>query len=275
MLPAVGRMAAARGRWKRFDVTTLVHGDGAVEIALVGGSRRAVLLTSREAGRRQAPRLHLRVSADRQPGFPIRAASYVATYPQSWQGPGVDPLTRYHPRLGAYDGAADSVIRDHVAALRWGGVEAGVASWDGPGTSTDTRGRGLLASTGRTGSSFPVGGRGRGRGRRLAVAERDLGAAWVSGRGSGSPPLLPPCAWTPGGVRRLRPQRRLRSGAALAEGQLPAGIPAAPAVARLPGVQRGRTTGSRSPPASPRSSRVGAPSRSARAPSGPAPRLRR
>ena len=154
MLPAVGRMAAVRGRWKRFDVTTLVHGDGAVEIALVGGSRRAVLLVSREAGRRRAPRLHLRVSADRQPGFPIRAASYVATYPQSWQGPGVDPFTRYHPRLGAYDGAADSVIRDHVAAMRWGAVEAGIASWDGPGSSTDTRGRGLLASTGRTRSSF-------------------------------------------------------------------------------------------------------------------------
>lgn len=154
VLPAVGGMAAARGRWKRFDVTTLVHGGGAVEIALVGGSRGAVLLASREAGRRRAPRLHLRVSADRQPGFPIRAAFYVATYPQSWQGPGVDPLARYHPRLGAYDGAADSVIRDHVAALRWGGMEAGIASWDGPGTPTDTRARGLLASTGRTRSSF-------------------------------------------------------------------------------------------------------------------------
>ena len=153
-LPAVGRIAAARGRWKRVDVTTLVHGNGTVEIALTGGSRRTVLLASREAGRRRTPRLHLSVSRDRQPGFPIRAAFYVPTYPQSWQGPGIDPFTRYHPLLGAYDGAADSVIRNHVAAMRWGGVEAGIASWDAPGTPTDTRVRGLLASAGRASGSF-------------------------------------------------------------------------------------------------------------------------
>jgi hypothetical protein len=149
--PAVGRIAAARGRWKRFDVTTLVHGNGVVEIALLGRRRKAVLLASREAGRRRAPRLHLRASPDRQPGFPIRGAFYNSTYPQSWQGPGVNPFTRHHPRLGAYDGAADSVIRNHVAAMRWAGLEAGIASWDGPGTPTDARAGDLLA---RTRSSF-------------------------------------------------------------------------------------------------------------------------
>jgi acid phosphatase type 7 len=153
-LPAVGRIGAAQGRWKRIDVTTLVHGDGAVEIALTGGRRRPVLLSSREAGRRRAPRLHVSASPDRQPGFPIRAAFYVPTYPQSWQASGSDPFTRYHPRLGAYDGASDSVIRDHVAAMRWGGVDAGIASWDGPGTPSDTRAGGLLASAGRTRGSF-------------------------------------------------------------------------------------------------------------------------
>jgi acid phosphatase type 7 len=152
--PAVGRIAAARGRWKRVDVTTLVHANGTVEIALTGRSRRAVLLASREAGRRRAPRLHLSASPDRQPGFPIRAAFYVATYPPSWQGPDVGPLTRYHPLLDAYDGAADSVIRSHMAAMRWGAIEAGLASWDGPETPADTHARNLLASAGRTRSSF-------------------------------------------------------------------------------------------------------------------------
>jgi acid phosphatase type 7 len=147
VLPAVGRIAAARGRWRRIDVTTLVHVNGVVEIALLGGSHRAALLASREAGRQRAPRLHLRVATDRQPGFPIRAAFYIPTYPQSWPGPGIDPFTRYHPQLGTYDGAADSVIRNHVAAMRWGRLEAGIASWDGPGTPTDTRAGDLLAST--------------------------------------------------------------------------------------------------------------------------------
>jgi acid phosphatase type 7 len=153
-LPAVGRISAARGRWKRLDVTTLVHADGVVELALLSRSRAAVLLASREAGRRRAPRLHLRVSRDRQPSFPIRAAFYSPTYPQSWQGPGIDPFTRYHPRLGAYDGAADSVIRDHLAAMEWGRMKAGIASWDGRGTPTDIRASELLATTGRARSSL-------------------------------------------------------------------------------------------------------------------------
>jgi len=149
-LPAVGWIARARGRWKRIDVTTLVHGNGTVDIALKSASRRAVLLASREAGRRRAPRLRLSASSDRQPHFPIRAAFYTSTYPESWQAPGINPFMRYHPRLGAYDGAAAAVIGDHVAAMRWGRIEAGIAPWEGRGSPTDVRARELLANAGRS-----------------------------------------------------------------------------------------------------------------------------
>lgn len=74
-----------------------------------------------------------------QPSFPIRAAFYYPWFPQAWSQSGYDPYTRYRPSLGYYDGAAASVVATQIGALRYAGVQVGIASWWGQGTLTDTR----------------------------------------------------------------------------------------------------------------------------------------
>ena len=79
-----------------------------------------------------------------QPTFPIRAAFYYPWFPEAWRQAGMDPFTRYHPALGQYDGSSSSVLTGHVRALRYAGMQAGIASWWGPGSRTDRRVRPLL-----------------------------------------------------------------------------------------------------------------------------------
>ena len=103
---STGKAAPAIGTlWKKIDVTPLVGQNGTVDIALTTASATGLELSSWEAARRLAPRLHLLVAADRQPGFPVRGAFYNAKYPAGW-GAG----TQYHPRAGRYDGASSAVL---------------------------------------------------------------------------------------------------------------------------------------------------------------------
>ena len=69
--------------------------------------------------------------ADIQPSFPIRAAFYYPWYPQTWTVNGSYP--HYTPSLGYYDSSSTAVIQQHVHALEYGNVEAGIASWWGRG----------------------------------------------------------------------------------------------------------------------------------------------
>jgi hypothetical protein len=78
---------------------------------------------------------------------PIRAAFYYPWFPETW-GHG----TNYHPTLGAYHSADPAVIASHIAAMRHGRISAGIASWWGQGTTTDSRIPALLA--GANGSDF-------------------------------------------------------------------------------------------------------------------------
>ncbi len=78
---------------------------------------------------------------------PIRAAFVYEWYPESWANG-----TRYTPSLGTYDSSSASVLANHVAAMQWGGIQAGIASWWGPGTRTDTRFPALLSAA--QGKSF-------------------------------------------------------------------------------------------------------------------------
>jgi Calcineurin-like phosphoesterase/Glycosyl hydrolase family 99 len=80
-----------------------------------------------------------------QPSLPVRAAFYYPWFPEAWQQGGIDPYTNYHPSLGRYDGASDTVIAQHIAAMRYAGLEAAIASWWGVGTSTDSKIPALLA----------------------------------------------------------------------------------------------------------------------------------
>ena len=75
------------------------------------------------------------------PATSTRAAFYYPWYPETWsQG------TRYNPSLGRYDSSNSTVIASHIEAMKWGGIQAGIASWWGQGTPTDQRFSALLAA---------------------------------------------------------------------------------------------------------------------------------
>jgi hypothetical protein len=69
-----------------------------------------------------------------QPTFPIRGAFYYPWFPETW-GDG----THYHPTLGQYDSSDAAVVAQHIAWMQSAGLRAGIASWWGPGSKTDSR----------------------------------------------------------------------------------------------------------------------------------------
>ncbi len=76
---------------------------------------------------------------------PIRAAFYYPWFPETWKVHG--QLTHYAPDLGYYKTANAKVDDRHIAALTYGGMNAAISSWWGPGHYTDARLSGLLART--------------------------------------------------------------------------------------------------------------------------------
>lgn len=84
--------------------------------------------------------------------FPVRAAFYYPWYPHAWRQGDIFPYTNFEPSLGYYDGAAAAVIRQQIAAMQYGGITLGIASWWGIGQHTDARIPALLA--GAAGTAF-------------------------------------------------------------------------------------------------------------------------
>ncbi len=82
--------------------------------------------------------------ADTQPSFPIRAAFYYPWFPESWDQRNINPYTNYTPSLGFYDGRSQTVIQQHIAAMQYGGIQVGIASWWGQGSQTDAKIQALL-----------------------------------------------------------------------------------------------------------------------------------
>jgi hypothetical protein len=76
---------------------------------------------------------------------PIRAAFYYPWFPETWKVHG--QLTHYAPDLGYYRTANPKVEDRHIAALTYGGMNAAISSWRGPGHYTDVRLASLLART--------------------------------------------------------------------------------------------------------------------------------
>jgi Glycosyl hydrolase family 99 len=74
-----------------------------------------------------------------QPSFPIHAAFYYPWFPEAWDQQGFNPFTNYTPTLGFYSSASASTISTHIAEMRYAGMDAGIASWWGQGSDTDTR----------------------------------------------------------------------------------------------------------------------------------------
>jgi hypothetical protein len=91
-------------------------------------------------------------SAAIQPALPIRAAFFYPWFPEAWTQLATYPYTKYHPSLGFYDSSSAAVIASQIAAMQYGHIEAGIASWWGQASATDTRIPALLA--GAAGTSF-------------------------------------------------------------------------------------------------------------------------
>src|SRR6266542_2506639 len=79
------------------------------------------------------------MKADTQPSFPIRAAFYYPWFPEAWNQQGFNPFTNYTPSLGFYDGGSQNVIKQQIAAMQYGGIQAVIAASRGQGTKTDSR----------------------------------------------------------------------------------------------------------------------------------------
>jgi hypothetical protein len=67
--------------------------------------------------------------------LPIRAAFYYPWYPENFQNPG----TKYTPSAGFYNGDAPAVVDRQINDMKYAGLQAGIASWWGPGTREDRR----------------------------------------------------------------------------------------------------------------------------------------
>jgi hypothetical protein len=78
-----------------------------------------------------------RAEASRATSTPIRAIFYYPWFPGAWRQQGMYPFTHYHPTLGYYDGTSRSVIDQHLAWIKGARLNALIASWWGPGSSTD------------------------------------------------------------------------------------------------------------------------------------------
>jgi len=92
-------------------------------------------------------------SGGSQPTFPIRAAFYYPWFPEAWNQQGLNPFTHYHPSLGFYDASA-AVVQSQIGQMQKGGLAAGIASWWGQGSRTDSRIGQLLSVANSMGTGF-------------------------------------------------------------------------------------------------------------------------
>jgi hypothetical protein len=79
-----------------------------------------------------------------QPTFPIRAAFYYPWFPEAWKQSGFNPYTNFTPTLGFYSSRDAEIIQQHIDMMEYGHIAAGIASWWGPGSQTDSKIAGLL-----------------------------------------------------------------------------------------------------------------------------------
>jgi hypothetical protein len=182
--------AIVAGKSLSVDVTSLVHGHGLVSLALTDNSTTAVTLGSRHsttppqlvvteavpapsptAAKTAAPSGTITPtaapsaspSATPAPGSgvippstptsatPVRAAFYYPWFSEAWNQSGMNPFTHYHPSAGFYNGASQAVVANQIAAMQYGKIGLGIASWWGQGTGTDAKIPTLLSAAAGTG----------------------------------------------------------------------------------------------------------------------------
>jgi len=85
--------------------------------------------------------------AELAPQLPLRAIFYYPWFPNAWTQKGIYPYTHYSPSLGFYDSGNATIIQQHIAAMQYGRIDAGILSWWGQGHYTDGRVSAILAAT--------------------------------------------------------------------------------------------------------------------------------
>ncbi len=68
----------------------------------------------------------------------VRAAFYYPWYPNAWDQQGMDPFSQYTPSAGYYSSSDPTVIRQQIAAMQYGHLDAGIISWWGQGSEEDS-----------------------------------------------------------------------------------------------------------------------------------------
>jgi hypothetical protein len=164
--PAIGNAVGgspssfSSGTWITLDVTSNVKSAGVYSFALTTASTNAVGFASRETGS-TAPKLVLTLAGstaptptpsqtDWQPSFPIRAAFYYPWFAEAWKQNGIYPYTNYTPTLGYYSSRDSAIVKKHIAMMQYGKIQAGIASWWGQGSQTDSKIPGLLQTAAGT-----------------------------------------------------------------------------------------------------------------------------
>ncbi|HEY7134494.1 MAG TPA: alkaline phosphatase family protein [Acidimicrobiia bacterium] len=86
----------------------------------------------------------------------VRAAFYYPWFPGNWRLHSGAVNTNYHPTLGFYDNNQVSVVKSQIAAMQYGHISAGIASWWGPGSDTDHHMPTLMSAASGTGFKWSV-----------------------------------------------------------------------------------------------------------------------
>ncbi len=163
-LGALGSVST--GNWYALDVTPLVTGDGPVSLRITSSSANGATYSSKENSDGNGP--VLTVIFDRAGDIeltpPYRLAFYYPWFPNAWTQKGIFPYTNYDPLLGAYDSSDVGLIRQHVQAMEYGGIEGAVASWWGQGHHTDLRMTTILSATGQSKFRWSIYHEGEGQG---------------------------------------------------------------------------------------------------------------
>jgi hypothetical protein len=155
----IGSIGRSRSQTVELDVTRFVKGSASTLSLIVVSDGGRTALASGETARGPKIKIHGHTASetptptttpspslspdpgprgDTQPSLPIRAAFYYPWFPETW-GPSSDRFTNYHPSQGYYDSGDMGVVSQHIAAMQYGGIQAGISSWWGQGSKTDQR----------------------------------------------------------------------------------------------------------------------------------------
>jgi hypothetical protein len=132
-----------------FGATRLTVTPNSLQVEFVAlGGKVLYSFTLTKHGDQVAPPLPPPAGASAH--LPLRAAFYYPWYPQAWSQQGVHPYSNYEPSLGYYDSGSQAVIKQQITAMQYGQIQAGIASWWGQGSPTDSRVKSLLAAAAGT-----------------------------------------------------------------------------------------------------------------------------